>query len=247
MISSKAVDSCHRTRRMSTGITWFSRRLLDIDNVGKRNLSKAISAVPLLFMKRPRRQFDEELHFLPQFRRLILTGHQNPTYYYDVLHITPKATHKQIRDAYYKLSKIFHPDISTDKNSGLKFAEISAAYEVLGNKRRRKMYDRGFLDPTNTPGESKVEEDDADPRTNFHPGGFKKHTQPPPTGKSRIYDFDEFYRQHYGDTIKRNHYHKESAERFRQDELETRRDRVRGFTLSLFFMIIGSFLYMNAR
>jgi len=63
--------------------------------------------------------------------------------YYEVLNIKDKATADEIKKAYRKLSMVHHPD----KNQGNlnasthKFQEISAAYEILGNVQKRKMYD----------------------------------------------------------------------------------------------------------
>lgn len=64
--------------------------------------------------------------------------------HYDVLGITPNATQTDIKSAFYKLSKMYHPD----KNKGSydasrKFQDISAAYEVLGNFKLRRLYDKG--------------------------------------------------------------------------------------------------------
>lgn len=64
--------------------------------------------------------------------------------HYDSLGITPKATQADVKNAYYQLSKVYHPD----KNKGCpeaskKFQDISNAYEVLGNFKLRKMYDKG--------------------------------------------------------------------------------------------------------
>lgn len=65
--------------------------------------------------------------------------------HYDSLGITPKATQNDIKSAYYKLSKIYHPD----KNEGCpdaskKFHDISNAYEILGNFKLRRLYDKGM-------------------------------------------------------------------------------------------------------
>lgn len=63
--------------------------------------------------------------------------------YYAVLNVPEKASADEIKKAYRRLSMIHHPD----KNQGnldtstLKFQEISAAYEILGDVQKRKMYD----------------------------------------------------------------------------------------------------------
>lgn len=64
--------------------------------------------------------------------------------HYEALGITPKATQTDIKSAYYKLSMRYHPDKnkgSTDASK--KFQDITAAYEVLGNFKLRKLYDKG--------------------------------------------------------------------------------------------------------
>lgn len=62
--------------------------------------------------------------------------------HYEALNITKTATHKEIKDAYYRLSMIYHPDKNKGSEEAAKiFRDITAAYEVLGNVRQRKLYD----------------------------------------------------------------------------------------------------------
>jgi len=61
------------------------------------------------------------------------------TDYYKVLGLTSSATEKEITRAYRKLAKELHPD--THPGSEEKFKEISVAYDVLGDKDKRKEYD----------------------------------------------------------------------------------------------------------
>ena len=60
---------------------------------------------------------------------------------YAILGIKIKADQKEIKEAFYKLSKEYHPDISNDETSLKKFREVAEAYEVLGNPVKRKEYD----------------------------------------------------------------------------------------------------------
>ena len=59
--------------------------------------------------------------------------------YYKVLGLTSSATEKEITRAYRKLAKSSHPD--TNPGSEEKFKEVSVAYDVLGDKEKRKEYD----------------------------------------------------------------------------------------------------------
>lgn len=61
--------------------------------------------------------------------------------YYKVLGVEKNATEKEIQKAYKSLAKKYHPDVSKDKGSDAKFKEINEAYEVLGDKDKRKKYD----------------------------------------------------------------------------------------------------------
>ncbi len=71
---------------------------------------------------------------------------------YKVLNIDKSASEKEIKSAYRKLAKIYHPDRSKDDAKAKeKFAQISAAYELLSNKEKRAQYDRGEIDAQGNP------------------------------------------------------------------------------------------------
>ena len=62
--------------------------------------------------------------------------------YYAVLGVAKTATDKEITKTYRKLARKYHPDTNPNNTaSENKFKEISAAYEVLGDEKRRKEYD----------------------------------------------------------------------------------------------------------
>jgi molecular chaperone DnaJ len=63
--------------------------------------------------------------------------------YYDVLGIKKNATDKEIKQAYRRLARKYHPDVNAgDKSSEAKFKEINEAYEVLSDKDKRSKYDK---------------------------------------------------------------------------------------------------------
>ena len=63
--------------------------------------------------------------------------------YYKILGVDRKATDDEIRKAYRKLAKQYHPDYNPkDRQAEERFKEINEAYEVLGDAKKRAHYDR---------------------------------------------------------------------------------------------------------
>lgn len=69
--------------------------------------------------------------------------------YYELLGVPRKAPVKEIRGAYRKLARKYHPDLNPgDKSAEEKFKQIQEAYEVLSDSKKRQMYDQfGFNAP----------------------------------------------------------------------------------------------------
>src|SRR3984957_9948820 len=64
--------------------------------------------------------------------------------YYKTLGVDKKATPDEIKKAYRKLARQYHPDANPDnKDAEAKFKEISQAHDVLGDPEKRKQYDSG--------------------------------------------------------------------------------------------------------
>ena len=66
--------------------------------------------------------------------------------YYELLGVAKKATVKDIRTAFRKLARKYHPDLNPgDKSSEEKFKQLQEAYDVLSDSKKRQMYDQyGF-------------------------------------------------------------------------------------------------------
>lgn len=63
--------------------------------------------------------------------------------YYDILGIKKDASEKEIKQAYRRLARKYHPDVNSgDRSAEAKFKEVNEAYEVLSDKGKRQKYNR---------------------------------------------------------------------------------------------------------
>lgn len=73
-----------------------------------------------------------------RFGRLIVAAAD----YYSTLGIPKSASNKEIKAAYRRLARQYHPDVNKEPGATDKFKEISAAYEVLSDDKKRALYDQ---------------------------------------------------------------------------------------------------------
>ncbi len=62
--------------------------------------------------------------------------------YYEVLGVDKNASDAEIKSAYRRLAKKYHPDVNKEEGAADKFKEIGEAYSVLGDENKRKTYDQ---------------------------------------------------------------------------------------------------------
>ena len=70
---------------------------------------------------------------------------------YDLLGVTKTASDSEIKKAYHKLARTLHPDVNPDKKAAEKFKAVSAAYELLSDKEKRRRFDAGEIDENGNP------------------------------------------------------------------------------------------------
>ncbi|XP_062448377.1 dnaJ homolog subfamily C member 30, mitochondrial [Rhea pennata] len=138
---------------------------------------------------------------------------------YELLGVPATATQAQIKTAYYEQSFRYHPDRNAGSaEAAQRFAAISEAYVVLGSAALRRKYDRGLLSREELQGAAKpsgrqAPPASAPPRRPSATAAGRRGPLPPP------FDFDAFYRAHYGELLER-----EQALRARREQLRLRRE-----------------------
>lgn len=94
--------------------------------------------------------------------------------YYELLGVDRKAGAKDIRTAFRKLARKYHPDLNPgDKAAEEKFKQLQEAYDILSDAKKRQMYDQhGFYSENLPPGGYAGGQDSPDQNVNFDFGGF---------------------------------------------------------------------------
>nr|WP_099190438.1 DnaJ domain-containing protein [Tepidibacter mesophilus] len=101
---------------------------------------------------------------------------------YQILEIDKNASQSEIKKAYRKLAKKYHPDINPDdKNACDKFREIAQAYEILSDEKKRKEYDNKLLNFKKTN------------KTNDNFSKDKKENMKKPDGMNVDFEFERFF------------------------------------------------------
>jgi curved DNA-binding protein len=117
--------------------------------------------------------------------------------YYKILGIDKTATSKDIKSAYRKLARKFHPDLNpNDKDAKRKFQEINEANEVLGDPEKRMKYDQYGKDWQHAEEFEKAKRDQ---------GKSSYHQSTRSSGTSFSGDFSDFFESMFGGTTGAGH------------------------------------------
>jgi molecular chaperone DnaJ len=119
--------------------------------------------------------------------------------YYDLLGVDRKATAKDIRTAFRKLARKYHPDLNPgDKASEEKFKQLQEAYDILSDTKKRQMYDQyGFYSDNVPTGDYGPGPEPGGENVNFDFGGFDFGGQPGGGGSSSS-SFRDLFGQFFG-------------------------------------------------
>ena len=108
--------------------------------------------------------------------------------YYDILGVAKNASDAEIKSAFRKQARMYHPDIARDKSgSEIKFKEINEANEVLSDPDKRRKYDELGADwnrPDRQPGQ--------------RPGGFRQGSGDGSEYRFEGTGFSDFFEQFFG-------------------------------------------------
>jgi len=110
--------------------------------------------------------------------------------YYTVLGVDRKASQDEIKHAYRRLARKYHPDVSKEHNAEEKFKSLQEAYEVLKDTEKRAAYDQ--LGSNWKQGQEFRPPPGWDPRTQFHAGDRGNFTE------SDLHGFSDFFTNLFG-------------------------------------------------
>jgi DnaJ-class molecular chaperone len=100
---------------------------------------------------------------------------------YEILGVAKSASAGEVKKAFRRLAKKHHPDQNkNDPKAQAKFAEVNAAYEILGDEKKRAEFERGEIDAEGKP---------RHPGFDGFPGGFRRNSGGPGQGEHFEFHF----------------------------------------------------------
>ncbi|KAH8553104.1 DnaJ domain-containing protein [Umbelopsis sp. PMI_123] len=135
-----------------------------------------------------------------------LARHRRRQQYYDILQVRENADQKTIKSQYYRLSKLYHPDLNPgNKEAHQKFLEVNDAYAVLGSESARRQYDMENDSVSTSPTSPGIQRTSPAASWNFKPRASRQSgsssAQAQAEGfrsnKSTNFNYNEWHARHY--------------------------------------------------
>lgn len=236
-------DKCHNGLSIQMFQQLFSSNTCAFLLDGRQHLHRRYSSINSLQQCRMYGYYKNDKSYFGENNAVPLPR-GNSTIYYEILKVSPNATHSQIKSAYYKQSFIYHPDRNAGSEvAALRFTEINEAYSVLGSVSLRKKYDRGILTPadlhvgkklSNKPRVSTVKQAQAESSEDTLNDGKSK------------FNFDEFYKAHYGKQLEMEQLLRLRREQHRKNKenLERRLNLQKLMEMTVTLMAITGFVIL---
>lgn len=124
--------------------------------------------------------------------------------YYTILGVPETASYREIRAAFRRLAKKYHPDVNSSLYAEETIKKINAAFEILSDKEKRRQYDRIYLNHSITLQKQKEQYTQNDNNTINSNGNFNKSQSKSEDKGSNdwknIYPNRNFYSSFYNDT-----------------------------------------------
>jgi curved DNA-binding protein len=127
--------------------------------------------------------------------------------YYKVLGVARDATAEDVKKAFRRLARKYHPDVSKEPNAETRMQEVNEAFAVLSDPEKRAAYDQ--LGKSARPGQEFRPPPDWDAGFEFSGPGF---------GDARSADFSDFFSELFGSRMGRSHPHAGAGFRSRGED-----------------------------
>jgi len=144
------------------------------------------------------------------FKKTLFLRNRNPSFY-EVLGVDRESTNEQIKKAYIKLAKQYHPDVNKDPGADDSFKNITLAYEALSNQRNRDLYDayvdngsfENFYDQNFYKDEEEFARKDKSKAKTDKKGGFSKNSNDSNFWRGEREDFEQKFYKDYENVFSR--------------------------------------------
>ena len=148
--------------------------------------------------------------------------------YYSILGVTPDSTDAEIKSAYRKLARKFHPDVNPYGTA--QFKDITEAYEVLSDAKKRMQYDtlNGFFKSSKKTEEKQHTSSEQAQSEYKKQSSFQNHTEPKMSKEDFSQKINEIFEEFSSPKSKKKKFHPVRGEDIYENVSITIKEAVRG-------------------